>query len=261
MIGSLRGELVGRALDGEALLEVGGVGYRVTVAAATAARLGGAGAPTFLWIHHHIREDQQVLYGFASRTERDCFELLLAAHGVGPALALAILSVHAPAELARVLADDDLAALCLVPGVGRKTAARLAVELKSRLLDDDGRMRLVDSAVAPSGLRPVGANGSSNGSANGAAAGAEGAGAPGQGAPHQEAAGVDATGGSNGQAAVATGDTLLETPRSIVRQALVELGYGADETRRALAALDQDESLAGADERVLLRAALRRMGR
>jgi Holliday junction DNA helicase RuvA len=250
--------LVERALEGEALVEVGGIGYRVTVAAGTAARLGGAGSPTFLWIHHHIREDQQVLYGFAGRAERDCFELLLAAHGVGPALALAILSVHGPLELARILADDDLASLCLVPGVGRKTAARLAVELKSRLLDDEGRPRLVDGG--PAGARvPAGAGvpvatgaASGNGAAGGIAGGTDGAGA---------AVGEARTNGSASGELLPAIDAVTESPRSIVRQALAELGYGADETRRALAVLDQDESLADADERVLLRAALRRMGR
>ena len=264
MIGSLRGVLVERALDGEALVEVGGVGYRVTVAAGTCARLGGAGTPTFLWIHHHIREDQQVLYGFAGRVERDCFELLLAAHGVGPALALAILSVHAPGELARILADDDLAALCLVPGVGRKTAARLAIELKSRLLDDDGRMRLVDGGggagalrVATTATAAAGAGGgpSTNGAPSNGAAGADD---EGHGGPP---GGGDVASSAAGERTVAVIDRPSESPRSIVRQALAELGYGADETRRALAALDQDESLADADERVLLRAALRRMGR
>ena len=86
-----------------------------------------------MWIHHHVREDAEALFGFASRDERGCFEALIGAHGVGPALAQAILSVHEPVELRRVLADDDVAALCLVPGVGKKTAARLLVELKSRL--------------------------------------------------------------------------------------------------------------------------------
>jgi Holliday junction DNA helicase RuvA len=84
-------------------------------------------------VHHHIREDAQTLYGFGTKEERVAFEALLGAHGVGPALALAILSVHEPAALRRVLLEDDLDALCLVPGVGKKTAARLLVELKSRL--------------------------------------------------------------------------------------------------------------------------------
>ncbi|MFN8037813.1 MAG: Holliday junction branch migration protein RuvA [Acidimicrobiales bacterium] len=133
MIGSLRGTLLDRTGDGEVLVEVQGVGYRVTVSPSTVVQLGEVGADVFLHVHHHIREDAQTLYGFRSRDERVCFEALLSAHGVGPALALAILSVHDPAGLARVLADDDIAALCLVPGVGKKTAARLLIELKSRL--------------------------------------------------------------------------------------------------------------------------------
>jgi Holliday junction DNA helicase RuvA len=133
MIGSLRGTLLDRSLSGEILIEVGGVGYRVQAGPATAARLGDVGGEVFAWIHHHVREDADTLYGFADKTERDSFEALLGAHGVGPALALAILSVHPPANLARVLADDDVAALCLVPGVGKKTAARLLIELKARL--------------------------------------------------------------------------------------------------------------------------------
>ncbi|MGH9137681.1 MAG: Holliday junction branch migration protein RuvA [Acidimicrobiales bacterium] len=132
MIGSLRGRLLHRT-GAEALVEVGGVGYRCTVSPSTAAAFGGVGDEVFLHVHHHVREDAQTLYGFVSIDERICFEALLGAHGVGPALALAILSVHAPPALRRVLADDDVSALCLVPGVGRKTAARLLVELKSHL--------------------------------------------------------------------------------------------------------------------------------
>jgi holliday junction DNA helicase RuvA len=153
MIGSLRGVVADRPLGGELLLEVGGVGYRVTVTATTARTLGGPGSPAFVWIHHHFRDDHQSLYGFAGRDERDCFEGLLGAHGVGPALALAILSVHSPKELVRILSEDDLAALCLVPGVGRKTAARLVVELKARL--DVGSLDQLPSTGAGPG--PVGA--------------------------------------------------------------------------------------------------------
>jgi Holliday junction DNA helicase RuvA len=133
MIGSLRGTLAERGADGELLIEVGGVGYRVLAGPATTARLGDVGGEVHVWTHHHVREDTQVLYGFATRDERVTFEALISAHGVGPALALAILSVHEPLALRRVLADDDVSALCLVPGVGKKTAARLLVELKSRL--------------------------------------------------------------------------------------------------------------------------------
>ena len=133
VIGSLRGTLLDRGAMGEVLVEVSGVGYRVSVAPTTAASLADVGDEVFLHVHHHIREDDQSLYGFPTREERICFEALLGAHGVGPTLALAILSVHDPLALRRLLADEDLGALCLVPGVGKKTAARLLVELRSRL--------------------------------------------------------------------------------------------------------------------------------
>ena len=151
MIGSLRGTLLDRGVGGsEVLVEVAGVGYRVTVSPATAVAVGEVGDEVFLHIHHHIREDAQTLYGFPTREERLCFEALLSAHGVGPALALAILSVHDPIGLQRVLADDDLDALCLVPGVGRKTATRLLMELKSRLdLGDLDLTRIEGGEASP----------------------------------------------------------------------------------------------------------------
>jgi holliday junction DNA helicase RuvA len=133
MIGSLRGTLLDRSLAGEALIEVNGVGYRVTMSPATLVALGETGDDVFVHVHHHVREDGQTLVGFRTLDDRICFEALLGAHGVGPALALAILSVHAPDALRRILADDDVGALCLVPGVGKKTAARLLLELKARL--------------------------------------------------------------------------------------------------------------------------------
>jgi Holliday junction DNA helicase RuvA len=133
VIGSLRGTLLERWGDGELLVEVAGIGYRITVTPTTVVEAGEPHDEVFLFIHHHRREDAETLYGFLRREEQWCFEALLGAHGVGPTLALAILAVHSPAALQRVLADDDLAALCLVPGVGKKTAARLLVELKARL--------------------------------------------------------------------------------------------------------------------------------
>ncbi len=148
MIGSLRGTLLDRAL-GEVLVEVGGVGYRVTVTPDTSVDLGDLGDEIFVHIHHHVRDDAVMLYGFATRDERSCFEALIGAHGVGPSLALAILSVHSPAHLRLALASDDVAALCLVPGVGKKTAARLLVELKSKLdLPDIVDIGALSDAVA-----------------------------------------------------------------------------------------------------------------
>ena len=105
VIGSLRGRLIDRSADGEVLVEVGGIGYRATVTASTMADLGDLGGDVFLWTHQHVREDVLTLYGFATRDERACFEALLGAHGVGPALALAILAVHSPVGLRRVLLD------------------------------------------------------------------------------------------------------------------------------------------------------------
>lgn len=133
MIGSLRGTLLDRSPAGEVLLEVGGVGYRVLLAPPALAELGAVGATVLVHTHLHVREDALTLYGFPTREERQTFEALLGAHGVGPALAMAILSVHRPDSLQRALADDDVDALCLVPGVGKKTAARLLLELKARL--------------------------------------------------------------------------------------------------------------------------------
>jgi Holliday junction DNA helicase RuvA len=132
MIGTVRGVLAWRDSD-EVCVEVGGLGYRVTVLPTTSVALGELGDEVYLHVHHHIREDAEVLYGFSTRSERVTFEVLIGTHGVGPALAMAILGVHPPAALARVLVDEDLAALCLVPGVGRKTGERLLVELKNRL--------------------------------------------------------------------------------------------------------------------------------
>ena len=132
MIGSLRGVVLDRLPPSEVLLEVGGVGYRVTVAAGTMAA-ATSGARLFLHVHTHVREDALVLYGFPGADDRRCFEALLGAHGVGPALAMAILSALSPRTLQRAVLEGDADALTAVPGVGRKTAARLLLELRSRL--------------------------------------------------------------------------------------------------------------------------------
>ncbi len=135
MIGSLRGTLLDKSNAGEVLIEVAGIGYRVSVSPATAEALT---LDAFVFTHHHLREDAETLFGFLSMDERRTFEILLGAHGVGPAMAMAILSVHNPVGLAQVVAAGDGDALCLVPGVGKKTAARLLIELKNRLdLPDD----------------------------------------------------------------------------------------------------------------------------
>jgi Holliday junction DNA helicase RuvA len=195
VIGWLRGELVSRSPEGELIVDVGGVGYRLTVSPTLLAAVGERGTPVELHVHTHVREDAIVLYGFATTEERRCFEALLGAHGVGPTLALAVLSALRPAELVRAVLDEDLGALCTVPGVGRKTAARLVLDLRSRL------------------ELPVFA----------------GAGVP----------------GGHGGPTEARGE---------VRAALVELGYGPDEIRRALEGGQDDGTV-----EELLRQALREL--
>ena len=112
---------------------MGGVGYRVSVPPAQMATLGALGGDVFLHVHTHVRDDAIVLYGFAHADERRCFEALIGAHGVGPTLALSILSALSPATLSTAVLEDDVSTLCIVPGVGKKTAARLLLELKARL--------------------------------------------------------------------------------------------------------------------------------
>jgi Holliday junction DNA helicase RuvA len=132
MIGSLRGTVLERSPDGTALIEAGGVGYIVHVSPRCLAELEPT-SPAFLHVHHHIREDQQTLFGFQTRDEKSAFQTLIATHGVGPALAMAILSTHSPSVLVDIVASSDVGALTLVPGVGKKTAERLLIELKNRL--------------------------------------------------------------------------------------------------------------------------------
>jgi holliday junction DNA helicase RuvA len=132
MIGSLRGEVLERNIDGTVLIEVGGVGYLVTLSQRTMAELEPS-TSAFLYVHHHIREDAQTLYGFVSREERGTFQVLIGTHGVGPALAMAVLATHPPLAIVDIVANNDVAAMSLVPGVGKKTAERLIVELRDRL--------------------------------------------------------------------------------------------------------------------------------
>ncbi|HAY51337.1 MAG: Holliday junction branch migration protein RuvA [Acidimicrobiaceae bacterium] len=131
-IGSIRGQL-SLVEDQEIIVEVGGVGYRIFIPPMTQKQFGETGCETLVYTHHHFREDTQSLYGFPTREECLFFEALISTHGVGPSLGLSILSTHSPNQLANILADEDSDALCLVPGIGKKTASRLLVELQSKI--------------------------------------------------------------------------------------------------------------------------------
>lgn len=132
MIATLTGVVAEVDPSGVVIVEAAGVGYEVTMTASAAASVT-IGETTRLRIHHHIREDAQTLFGFIDPAERSTFRILIATHGVGPALGLAILGVHRPADLVDHVAQNNTAALTAVPGVGPKTAERLIVELRNRL--------------------------------------------------------------------------------------------------------------------------------
>jgi Holliday junction DNA helicase RuvA len=132
MIGLLRGRLLEKRPN-QVILDVSGVGYLVAVPLSTYAALGDLHAEVTLLIHTHVREDALALYGFLSAREKHFFELLLGASGVGPSLALKILSGMNVEELVPAIRTGDLARLTKIPGVGRKTAERMVVELKDKL--------------------------------------------------------------------------------------------------------------------------------
>ena len=151
MIGSLRGTLIDKRPN-QVLLEVGGVGYQVQIPLSTFAGLGALHAETMLLIHTHVREDQFSLYGFLTAREKQCFELLLSASGVGPSLALKILSGMSLEQLVPAIRKGDLAQLVRIPGVGRKTAERIVVELRDKLAAVDVRgAGKTDDALAAGG--------------------------------------------------------------------------------------------------------------
>jgi Holliday junction DNA helicase RuvA len=132
MIAVLRGSLLEKTAN-RLIIDVGGVGYDVIVPLSTFYELGDAGTAVTLRIHTHVREDVIALYGFATRLEQDLFERLIAISGVGPKLALAVLSGIEPNELIRAVRVQDVARLTAIPGIGKKTAERIGLELKDRL--------------------------------------------------------------------------------------------------------------------------------
>lgn len=134
MIAQIRGRLL-RKQPQEAVVDVSGVGYRVTIPLSTFYRIGEPGAEVTLLTHTHVREDALALFGFLTAVEQTLFERLIGVSGVGPKLAVSILSgIEAP-ELAQALRSSDLARLTRIPGVGKKTAERLVLELKDKLQD------------------------------------------------------------------------------------------------------------------------------
>jgi len=206
MIAHLRGTVAGVAPDG-AVIDVGGVGMRVQCTPGTLATLK-PGEPAQVATSLVVREDSLTLYGFVSDDERNVFELLQTASGVGPRLALAMLAVHSPDALRRAVSTEDLAALTMVPGIGKKGAQRIVLEMKDRL--------------GPPGDY--------------------GAGLPGKAAPR------------------------LPSWRDQVQSGLVNLGWPARDADQAIAALEDEGVIGGADGEAVnvataLRAALRKLSK
>ena len=157
MIAFLRGEVL--EADGEsAVIDVAGVGYQVLVSASTAAALvvRGVGSATQIYVHTHFVKDEPLrLYGFAETGERTLFQTLISVQGVGPRVALAILAGIEAGELVRAIATGDVARLTQVKGVGRKTAERLALELREKILSlPAGKTAAIEPA--PTKSQPLG---------------------------------------------------------------------------------------------------------
>jgi len=132
VIASVRGELL-RRMPGDVVIEAAGVGYRLAVSAETLARLPAAGEEARLLTHLVMRDDTMQLYGFASDSERELFLMLIGVQSVGPKVALAVLSGGAPRELLNAIASGDSARFQAVPGIGKRTAERIIVELREKV--------------------------------------------------------------------------------------------------------------------------------
>jgi len=134
VIGRLRGLLIEK-LPPEILIECGGIGYEVTMPMTSIYALPELKQEAIIYTHFVVREDAQLLYGFANKVERKLFRLLIKVNGVGPKLALAILSTMSADQFVSCVAYDDLTAIVKIPGVGKKTAERLLIEMRDRLKD------------------------------------------------------------------------------------------------------------------------------
>ncbi len=139
MIGHLRGMLLDKK-PGQVTLEVGGVGYKVLIPLSTYYELDGEGATVSFRIHTHVREDALALFGFLTEIEEMLFQRLISVAGVGPSLALKVLSGLEPSDLVDAIRHSDLRKLGSIPGVGKKTAERLVVELKEKMPEMPARV-------------------------------------------------------------------------------------------------------------------------
>lgn len=147
MIANLRGSIFEKHPN-QVIVETGGVGYDVQIPISTFTALGGAGDPVSLKIHTHVREDALILYGFATGEEKILFERLITVSGIGPKLALAVLSGLPVSDLVAAIRASDVVRLVRIPGVGKKTAERIVLELKDKVAAVDAAGKPVEVAAA-----------------------------------------------------------------------------------------------------------------
>lgn len=239
MIARLRGILELKSRD-QALIDVGGVGYLAFCSARTLAALPQGGAPVVLEIETHVREDHIHLYGFIDRAERDWFRLLITVQGVGARVALGILSILSPDDLARAVAAQDRVAIAKANGVGAKLAARIAGELRDKAAGImlDGATVSGHASAPTAGTMPEGSSPPETAKANGAK-------------------------GPDGP--------LPDDARPMIADAvsaLVNLGYGRSEAFAAIARAgagaaeaDAQNGVRGGDVATLIRAGLKELSR
>lgn len=155
MISRVRGRLLRRDTDAVEVMTAGGVAYEIAIPISVFEKLPRAGQEVELLTYHVVREDDQMLFGFLQEPERDLFGRLLGASGVGPRLALAMMSALSPPALVRAIAEKDVATLVQVPGVGKKTAERIALELADKL--DDLSIRAAPTPRGAAAQEAIGA--------------------------------------------------------------------------------------------------------
>lgn len=134
MIAHIRGQLIAKHPN-QAIVEAAGVGYDITISVPTFSELSSVGAEVALHVHTHVREDAIALFGFIHPEEKQLFERLLSVSGIGPKLAITILSGMATAEMVAAIRGNDVAKLTRIPGIGKKTAERMVLELRDKLKD------------------------------------------------------------------------------------------------------------------------------
>jgi len=141
MIAALKGTILKKVLN-HVVIDVGGIGYQVFISLLTYSSLPDENHPVHLYIHTHVREDAIILFGFETEDERDIFLLLISISGIGPKLALAVLSGIAPGDLEDAVISGDVARITALPGIGKKTAERIVLELKEKIKKEAKEKRL-----------------------------------------------------------------------------------------------------------------------